>query len=154
MAAPMALPLATTRSTTSVSAIPKAMPPRAPTRAASRATASSARLSSTACPTRYSSRKPMARAATRAAPPAAARRQSFGNGLVSMLATSWTQLRFGLVALALCLGCSGHDASMPTTYPVTGTVTTELGQPYPGGSLQFRPDSNEDLTVLGDIEKD
>src|SRR2546429_463577 len=83
-----------------------------------------------------------------------ARRESFGNGLVSMLATSWAPPRFWPVALALCLGCPGHDASMPTTCPVTGTVTTELGQPYPGGSLQFRPDSNEDLTVLGDIEKD
>jgi len=70
------------------------------------------------------------------------------------MAMSWAPLRFGLAALALGLGCSRRDTSMPATYPVTGTITTERGQPYPGGSLQFRPDSNEDLTVLGDIEKD
>ena len=43
---------------------------------------------------------------------------------------------------------------MPVTYPVTGSVLSEQGKPYEGGALQFQPENNEDLTVLGEIEKD
>jgi hypothetical protein len=42
---------------------------------------------------------------------------------------------------------------MPATFPVTGSVLREDGTPYRRGSLQFRPDSNEDFTVRGDIEE-
>jgi hypothetical protein len=57
----------------------------------------------------------------------------------------------GTIATA---GCSGRDASMPPTYPVTGSVLTANGKLYEGGSLQFRPEKNEEFTVTGDIEKD
>src|SRR5438874_13585600 len=67
--------------------------------------------------------------------------------------TSWKHLQFGLAALVVCLGCSAHEPSMPLTYPVNGTVTMEAGQPYRGGSVQFRPDSKEDITVQGEIDK-
>ncbi len=43
---------------------------------------------------------------------------------------------------------------MPVTYPVTGSVLKLNGSPYTGGSVQFLPDNGEDLTVLGDIDKD
>jgi hypothetical protein len=60
----------------------------------------------------------------------------------------------GLTGLALALGCSGRDVSLPTTFPVTGSVVTDKGKPYAGGSLQFHPDSKEDITVIGDIAAD
>jgi hypothetical protein len=43
---------------------------------------------------------------------------------------------------------------MPVTYPVTGTVLMLRGTPYSGGAVQFHPERDEDLTVLGDIDKD
>jgi hypothetical protein len=66
------------------------------------------------------------------------------------------RLRFlsGWIGLALAVGCSGRDASLPVTFPVTGSVVTEKGKPYTGGSLQFHPDSKEDVTVIGDIAAD
>jgi hypothetical protein len=58
-----------------------------------------------------------------------------------------------LLALVVT-ACSTKPPIMPSTYPVSGRVVTEKGKPYAGGSLQFQPESKEDLTVRGDIDKD
>jgi hypothetical protein len=54
----------------------------------------------------------------------------------------------------LLFGCSGSDPAMPKAYPVKGTVLTKEGKPHQGGSLQFRPDSKDAITVVGDIGRD
>jgi hypothetical protein len=62
---------------------------------------------------------------------------------------------FGFIVCALLgtsLGCSSKDA-MPRTYPVIGSVVSAKGQALAGGSIQFRPDSKDDVTVLGEIDK-
>lgn len=67
---------------------------------------------------------------------------------------SRTACRFSIVMCSfLMVGCPAKDA-MPTTYPVKGTVVTTKGVPFEGGSLRFQPDSKEDITVVGQIEKD
>jgi len=43
---------------------------------------------------------------------------------------------------------------MPPTFPVTGSVLYENGKPYQGGTVQFRSDSKDDLTILGGIKED
>jgi hypothetical protein len=58
-----------------------------------------------------------------------------------------------LGAAMIAIGCSSQEP-MPVTYPVTGSVLRLSGTPYPGGAVQFHPESDEDLTVLGDIDKD
>lgn len=66
-----------------------------------------------------------------------------------------TVRRFSFVLCGLLLvGCSSNKDAMPKVYSVKGTVVTTKGEPYQGGSLQFRPDSKEDITVVGQIEKD
>ena len=68
-----------------------------------------------------------------------------------MPARNQTAILLGAVLLGT--GCSSQEA-MPVTYPVTGSVRKLNGSPYTGGAVQFLPDNGEDLTVLGDIDKD
>lgn len=56
------------------------------------------------------------------------------------------------VVLAAVLGCSNQEP-VPTTFPVTGSVSFTNGKPYAGGTIQFRLDKNQELTVTGKIEE-
>jgi hypothetical protein len=54
--------------------------------------------------------------------------------------------------LVLAAGCARPD--VPQTYPVTGTVAFDDGQPVPGGKVHFQSTVDETLTINGDIQED
>jgi hypothetical protein len=56
-----------------------------------------------------------------------------------------------ILGLSVFFGCA-NPPSMPQTYPVSGTVVTLKGTPYSGGTIQFRLEKNQELTVTGKIE--
>jgi hypothetical protein len=62
-----------------------------------------------------------------------------------------------LVALAgvVLLGLAGcHATHLPKTYPVSGKVVYQDGQPVTGGMVQFRPARHAGLTTVGEIQPD
>jgi hypothetical protein len=64
----------------------------------------------------------------------------------------WT---LALLVLSGSPGCSkAPTAPLPTTYPVTGKVIFEAGQPATGGSVQFRSTTDPSISALGEIGPD
>ncbi len=59
-----------------------------------------------------------------------------------------------LAALVLAAGCGKSDGQMPTTYPVTGTVAFQDGEPLRGGFIVFRAASEEGLSISGVVGED
>jgi len=60
-----------------------------------------------------------------------------------------------LAALVACPGCAkAPSVPLPTTYPVTGKVFFEGGQPATGGSVQFRSTTDSSISALGEIGPD
>jgi hypothetical protein len=52
-------------------------------------------------------------------------------------------------------GCRGSSApAPPETYPVTGTVVGEDGQPLSGGAIYFHPTGDASTEALADIQAD
>jgi hypothetical protein len=62
-----------------------------------------------------------------------------------------------IASAGFSVGCSSggkRDETMPSTFPVSGTLTTEKGEAYKGGSVQFKSEKDPDLTVVGDVGED
>lgn len=57
-----------------------------------------------------------------------------------------------LTGFLLASGCSQQNR--PTTYPVTGTVLWQDGQPVRGGMVEFRPSAVPNVTTLGQLQPD
>ena len=60
-------------------------------------------------------------------------RYNSGRGRLAKLA----YVTSGIVAVICCVGCRSDRAA---TYPVSGTVRFEDGQPVPAGVIEFRPE--------------
>lgn len=62
---------------------------------------------------------------------------------------------FGLLLMALLFGAAGcGNSSLPKTYPVSGSVVYQGGQPMKGGFIQFNSVADPLLRVMGDIQPD
>jgi hypothetical protein len=57
------------------------------------------------------------------------------------------------IVLVVALGCANPE-SIPMTYPVTGSVSDTKGKPFQGGTIQFRLEKNQEVTVTGKIGED
>jgi hypothetical protein len=59
---------------------------------------------------------------------------------------------FVLLVLGFTLGCANPE-SIPKTFSVTGKVSSLKGTPYQGGTIQFRLEKSQDITVTGKIDE-
>ena len=67
-----------------------------------------------------------------------------------MIHSCFFKLPLGVVLVTL-LGCG---SSLPETVEVKGKVVLSTGEPFPGGSIEFRSVNDSSLTILGQIKKD
>ena len=67
-----------------------------------------------------------------------------------MIHSYFSKLPLGIVLVTL-LGCG---SSLSETVEVKGKVVSSTGEPFPGGSIEFRSVNDSSLTIMGQIKKD
>jgi hypothetical protein len=61
-------------------------------------------------------------------------------------------LTFGALLALMSIGCGGSSSTLPTTYPVAGTVHYKGGSPVAGGAIEFSSISDTSFSISGEID--